>query len=312
MTGRGTARDGSIETHSMTSMFAQHNSAEKENAAPIRTLRVSSDTSPSRRIHSRSMPATPSHPPLSNGNHRRSPSVSRTTNNNSPLSEISYAPSTFKKPQSGCKYETGMARARRRVPYSLGPESLPPDNAKTRKPLSVEQEARLSRDIGELYQQLLPTEESEQRRTKFVEKLDKILHERWPSAAITVNVFGSTGNYLGTSDSDVDVCITTNSAEMARVCSIAELLAKNSMERIVCVSSAKVPIVKLWDPEFQVACDLNVNNPIALENTAMIKTYVAIDPRVKPLAMIIKHWAKRRILNDAGEVFHVTRKAMLT
>lgn len=73
------------------------------------------------------------------------------------------------------------------------------------------------------------------------------------------------------------------------------------MERVICVSTAKVPIVKIWDPELQLACDMNVNNTLALENTRMIKTYVQIDPRVRPLAMIIKHWTKRRIVNDAGE-----------
>lgn len=72
------------------------------------------------------------------------------------------------------------------------------------------------------------------------------------------------------------------------------------MERVICVPNAKVPIVKIWDPELQLACDINVNNPLALENTRMIKTYVSLDERVRPLAMIIKHWTKRRILNDAG------------
>jgi DNA polymerase sigma len=72
------------------------------------------------------------------------------------------------------------------------------------------------------------------------------------------------------------------------------------MERVVCVPWAKVPIVKFWDPVFSLACDMNVNNTLALENTRMIKLYVQIDDRVRPLAMIIKHWTKRRILNDAG------------
>ncbi|KAK3106798.1 hypothetical protein LTR53_018045, partial [Teratosphaeriaceae sp. CCFEE 6253] len=48
------------------------------------------------------------------------------------------------------------------------------------------------------------------------------------------------------------------------------------------------------------ACDLNVNNPLALENTRMIKTYVQLDDRIRPLAKIIKYWTKRRILNDAA------------
>ena len=72
------------------------------------------------------------------------------------------------------------------------------------------------------------------------------------------------------------------------------------MERVICIAAAKVPIVKLWDPELKLAADMNVNNTLALENTRMIKTYVQIDERVRPLAMIIKHWTKQRILNDAG------------
>jgi DNA polymerase sigma len=79
----------------------------------------------------------------------------------------------------------------------------------------------------------------------------------------------------------------------------------DGMERVICVSTAKVPIVKIWDPELQLACDMNVNNTLALENTRMIKTYVQIDPRVRPLAMIIKHWTKRRIVNDAGAFIHL-------
>lgn len=75
----------------------------------------------------------------------------------------------------------------------------------------------------------------------------------------------------------------------------------DGMERVICIAAAKVPIVKIWDPELELAADMNVNNTLALENTRMIKTYVQIDERVRPLAMIVKHWTKQRILNDAGE-----------
>jgi len=74
----------------------------------------------------------------------------------------------------------------------------------------------------------------------------------------------------------------------------------DGMEKVICVSTAKVPIVKIWDPELCLACDMNVNNTLALENTRMIKTYVQLDDRVRPLAMIIKYWTKRRAVNDAG------------
>ena len=189
------------------------------------------------------------------------------------------------------------------MPYSLGPEPLEKDDSDLKSRLQHEENDQLTQDMHGLYQQLKPTPESEERRSKFIDKLDRILRDAWPSSSTNVNVFGSTGNDLGTLDSDVDICITTDCKEMERVCSIAELLAKHGMERVVCVSSAKVPIVKVWDPELQVACDINVNNPLALENTELVRTYVNIDNRVRPLAMIIKHWAKRRILNDAGMSF---------
>ena len=101
------------------------------------------------------------------------------------------------------------------------------------------------------------------------------------------------------------VCLLAN-ALADRMDSVAALYCNRTdpdtdgMERVVCVPHAKVPIVKFWDPELQLACDMNVNNTLALENTRMIKIYVEIDERVRPLAMIVKQWTKRRILNDAG------------
>lgn len=84
------------------------------------------------------------------------------------------------------------------------------------------------------------------------------------------------------------------------------------MERVVCIPAAKVRIVKVWDPELQLACDINVNNVAAIENTRMIKTYIQLDDRVRPLAMIIKYWTKRRILNDAGKCIATLHASHLT
>jgi DNA polymerase sigma len=77
----------------------------------------------------------------------------------------------------------------------------------------------------------------------------------------------------------------------------------DGMEKVVCIPQAKVRIVKIWDPVLKLSCDMNVNNTPALENTRMINTYIQIDERVRPLAMIIKHWTKQRIVNDAGKSY---------
>ncbi|SZF04162.1 unnamed protein product [Blumeria hordei] len=254
---------------------------------------------------SNSVPSTPHQHPRTFSFESQEPSPNA-TNNHSPRSAYSESnlilPSSRSAPQrGGCRYETALANIKRRMPYSLGGEKLErldPSSIKTR--LSPVEEELLSKDINELYQQLLPSPECKLRREKLVCKLEKLFNEKWPGHNTLVHVFGSSGNSLCTDQSDVDICITTDMKEMEGVCVIADLLAKNGMQKVICVSTAKVPIVKIWDPELRLACDMNVNNTLALENTRMIKTYVQIDERVRPLAMIIKHWTKRRIVNDAA------------
>ncbi|MCJ1473945.1 hypothetical protein MMC13_002601 [Lambiella insularis] len=201
---------------------------------------------------------------------------------------------------AGCKFETGMTYSRRRIPYSLGGDRLERASAVPKKYLDQKEEEKLTSDMRGLFSRLIPSAESDERRGNFTQKLEKILNEQWPGNNIKVHVFGSSGNLLCTSDSDVDICITTPMKALERVCLLAKALADHGMERVVCVPNAKVPIVKIWDPELELACDMNVNNTLALENTRMIKTYVQIDERVRPLAMVIKHWTRMRILNDAA------------
>ncbi|KAL1956790.1 hypothetical protein VTO42DRAFT_6844 [Malbranchea cinnamomea] len=250
---------------------------------------------------SNSLPSSPYQRPRDHPFSRsRSPSPHRNPSPRSTHSEINHVLPPLRKQYGGCKYETGMAHFRRRMPYSLGSDLLPEEPGPLKERLDPEDEERLTSDMRELYDRLLPSAESEQRRSQFVRKLENLLNTRWPGNDIKVHVFGSSGNKLCSSDSDVDICITTPFKELEHVCILADFLATSGMERVVCVSHAKVPIVKIWDPELQVACDMNVNNTLALENTRMMRTYVDIDERVRPLAMIIKHWTKRRILNDAA------------
>ena len=144
---------------------------------------------------------------------------------------------------TGCRYETGMAQAYRRIPYSIGTDELERPKAMPKKFLNPHEEAKLSGDMRELYDRLLPSRESDQRRANFVKKLHRILNERWPGNDIQVHVFGSSGNKLCTNDSDgerrwfllleawltimeVDICVTTPSRLFERMCTLAALLAE--------------------------------------------------------------------------------------
>ncbi|KAF9332961.1 hypothetical protein BGZ91_011491 [Linnemannia elongata] len=166
--------------------------------------------------------------------------------------------------------------------------------------MSPEREGRLTMEMYSLFETILPTEESHQRRTRLISKIEEIVETEWPGQDIRVLPFGSTINDLGTNTSDVDICILTSWLGLQGVEMLAEVFRKHGMENVFCVPGARVPIVKLWDPELQLSCDMNINTQLGIMNSRMVKTYVAIDHRVRPFAMIIKHWARKRVLNDAA------------
>ncbi|KAI8632740.1 hypothetical protein F5Y19DRAFT_328564 [Xylariaceae sp. FL1651] len=256
--------------------------------------------------HSNSVPSTPHQHArkFSFESREHSPNAIQSHSPRSVYSETnSVLPSLRPLPprHGGCKYETALKFTRRRIPYNIGTDPLEKlDMKDIQSKLSEDDERKLTTDMRELYDRLQPTEAVEAKRQKLVLKLEKLLNDAWPGHDIRVHLFGSSGNLLCSDDSDVDICIVTPWKELEGICMLADLLAKHGMEKVVCVSSAKVPIVKIWDPELKLSCDMNVNNTLALENTRMIRTYVEIDERVRPLAMIIKHWTRRRIVNDAA------------
>jgi DNA polymerase sigma len=96
-----------------------------------------------------------------------------------------------------------MAHSRRRMAYSIGSDRLEkqkPGSIKSK--LSEDEERTLSTDMRELYDRLLPTPESDAKRKKLVQKLEKLLNDEWPGHDIRVHVFGSSGNLLCTDESD--------------------------------------------------------------------------------------------------------------
>jgi DNA polymerase sigma len=48
-------------------------------------------------------------------------------------------------------------------------------------------------------------------------------------------------------------------------------------------------------------CDITYHNPLALKNTLLLRAYSEIDPRVRIVAYIIKHWAKSRQVNNPAD-----------
>ncbi|KEQ64375.1 PAP/OAS1 substrate-binding domain-containing protein, partial [Aureobasidium melanogenum CBS 110374] len=48
-----------------------------------------------------------------------------------------------------------------------------------------------------------------------------------------------------------------------------------------------------------IQCDINFFNPLGIHNTKMLRCYSKCDPRVRPMVLFIKSWAKRRKINSS-------------
>jgi hypothetical protein len=158
--------------------------------------------------HSSSVPSTPlqharnfsfeSRDPSPNANANHSPrsAYSETTAQVPPLRQLP--------PKLGsCPYETAQVHSRRRIPYSIEKEKLEKvDASKIQSKLAEDDERKMTTDMRELYDRLIPTRAVEDSRRKLVTKLEKIFNDEWPGHDIRVHLFGSSGNLLCSDDSD--------------------------------------------------------------------------------------------------------------
>jgi DNA polymerase sigma len=87
--------------------------------------------------------------------------------------------------------------------YNIGTDKLEKVDAdKIKSKLSEDDERKLTTDMRELYDRLIPTQEREKNRHKLVQKLEKMFNAEWPGHNIRVHLFGSSGNLLCSDDSD--------------------------------------------------------------------------------------------------------------
>ena len=176
-------------------------------AASERVHRERRLSHPPNALQSSSVPSTPHQTPRELRFPSRSPSPGRGFASRRSPRSFAEAPqstsTTLSTAPLVCKFVSGAEFRKRRIPYKDGGnEPLPPPTQEPKSRLERDEETKLTKDMQQLYQKLLPSQESERRRTRLVEKLEKILNDEWPGHDIKVNVFGSSGNLLASDDSD--------------------------------------------------------------------------------------------------------------
>lgn len=118
---------------------------------------------------------------------------------------------------------------------------------------------------------------------------------------------GSTGLALGSSDVDIAILLpgkpdainaSKNEPQVRVKLEVLSLLRrcalKAKMETVCLIDSAKIPVLRYWDPEVKVDVDitLSTENPLLLSR--LIRRHMQSDVRVWELCVCIKYWAKQR------------------
>ncbi|KAJ3182459.1 hypothetical protein HDU85_002556 [Gaertneriomyces sp. JEL0708] len=163
--------------------------------------------------------------------------------------------------------------------------------------------------LKEIYEGIRPSKASEEKRSRFLKALQRIINNNFIGLEIRAHFFGSSVNNLGSSSSDVDVTLEISDANecseeelqaITNMSKLARVLRRKGMQNVIPISSARVPICKFYDPTCDLHCDINFGNMLGVYNSRLLRAYTLLDPRVRPLIMLIKHWARNREINDSA------------
>lgn len=80
---------------------------------------------------------------------------------------------------------------------------------------------------------------------------------------------------------------------------LGQILKSAGMVDVVALPKARVPVCKFTYPATRTRIDVTINNMLACVNTRLLNAYANIDPRLRQIVFLVKHWAKQRGVNDA-------------
>ncbi|XP_076587284.1 terminal uridylyltransferase 7 [Chaetodon auriga] len=143
-------------------------------------------------------------------------------------------------------------------------------------------------------------------REHILQDLETFVRRQFAGARL--QLFGSSKNGFGFRQSDLDICMVLEGQEtiddvdcITIIESLARLLKKHpGLKNILPITTAKVPIVKLYHVRTGLEGDISLYNTLALHNTHLLASYAAIDRRVKILCYVMKVFAKMCDIGDAS------------
>jgi len=144
---------------------------------------------------------------------------------------------------------------------------------------------------------MTPTPSERAIAEKALEVVHATLMELFPEARM--EVFGSRANGLVLPTSDWDLVIFNVTPSLINMRRIAnEFEARGLVKKTDVISTARVPIVKLWEKQSGIQIDLSFEAKSAVLSRALTAEYIARFPALRPLILVLKYFLVQRGLND--------------
>jgi len=171
--------------------------------------------------------------------------------------------------------------------------------------MMIDRHMEISRNIITFYDSNVQTNDLFTKKMQLRQAIYSIIKDVFPYCGLYV--VGSSMNGFGGVKSDMDMCLMICQQEIDQHREAPEILRLiyRGLKKCAYIADlelirAKVPILKFKDDISGVECDLNVNNSVGIRNTHLLSFYSKADWRVRPLVMMVKHWAKIQTIGDAS------------
>lgn len=147
----------------------------------------------------------------------------------------------------------------------------------------------LSGVLCSLREEMEPTRKEIMMREEVVQSLQFYIRKDQKYSDAHLQLFGSSANGFGFTNSDLDVCITFEAERLKEqldqdflIYDLVRILRQSrEFQDVLAIATAKVPIVKFRCIKTNLEGDLSLYNTLALHNTNLLRNYSKIDPRVK-------------------------------
>uniref|UniRef100_A0A1B6MG94 RRM domain-containing protein n=1 Tax=Graphocephala atropunctata TaxID=36148 RepID=A0A1B6MG94_9HEMI len=177
-------------------------------------------------------------------------------------------------------------------PGQVGVEELPVELSDSSDLLWSDPQSVFESQVQRFISQVEMSAEMYYHLNQVIRDVEELFCKMLPGCKVIV--FGSCGSTLAFKNSDVDLfiqCVGDQPKEFVK--KEAKAMYRSRLFSMKArIPSARVPIVKFEHIKTGWQCDLTADSKLGVCNSRLIRFLISLDPRIRPLVMVVKYWAK--------------------